>query len=143
MDVTRLKASGAPEKTGTKVFMAIGVLVGDPHSFMHDLESFFWVLFWICIHYAGPGMEVADVETFGDWNCTPIETVALLKSGLVMPDFFETKLTQHITNYCYPMLSLMKKMWTVVFPNGKRYKHEDYTLYSQMRTVLEKGRDSL
>ena len=35
-------ASGAPSKTGTKVFMAIGTLYGDKdHSFMHDLESFF------------------------------------------------------------------------------------------------------
>ena len=46
-------ASGAPSKTGTKVFMAIGALLGEPHSFMHDLESFFWLLFWICIHYEG------------------------------------------------------------------------------------------
>ena len=38
---------------GTKVFMAIGALLGEPHSFMHDLESFFWVLFWICIHFDG------------------------------------------------------------------------------------------
>ncbi|KAL8669127.1 MAG: hypothetical protein Q9168_006267 [Polycauliona sp. 1 TL-2023] len=42
------RASGAPGKTGTKIFMAIGALLGEPHSFMHDLESFFWVLFWIC-----------------------------------------------------------------------------------------------
>ncbi|KAI9715652.1 MAG: hypothetical protein M1812_005804 [Candelaria pacifica] len=47
------RASGAPSKTGTKIFMAIGALLGEPHSFMHDLESFFWVLFWICIHYGG------------------------------------------------------------------------------------------
>lgn len=46
-------ASGAPSKTGTKVFMAIGALLGEPHSFIHDLESFFWLLFWICIHYEG------------------------------------------------------------------------------------------
>jgi len=38
------QASGAPSKTGTKIFMAIGALLGEPHSFMHDLESFFWVL---------------------------------------------------------------------------------------------------
>ena len=35
--------------------MAIGALLDDeePHSFMHDLESFLLVLFWICIHYNG------------------------------------------------------------------------------------------
>ena len=36
--------------TGTRAFMAIGVL-HEKHSFMDDLESFFRVLFWICIHY--------------------------------------------------------------------------------------------
>lgn len=41
MDISRLKASGAPGKTGTKVFMAIGALCGNSHTFIHDLESFF------------------------------------------------------------------------------------------------------
>lgn len=39
------KPSSAPSKTGIRAFMAIGVLYGEEHSFMHDLESFFWVLF--------------------------------------------------------------------------------------------------
>ena len=38
----REKSSGARGKTGTRAFMAIGVLLDDElHSFMHDLESFF------------------------------------------------------------------------------------------------------
>jgi hypothetical protein len=41
----RISASGAKGKTGTRAFMAIGTLLGEQHSFMHDLESFFWVLF--------------------------------------------------------------------------------------------------
>lgn len=50
----REKPSGARGKTGTRAFMAIGILYDDKqHSFMHYLESFFWVLFWICIHYNG------------------------------------------------------------------------------------------
>ncbi|KAJ6102052.1 hypothetical protein N7486_004479 [Penicillium sp. IBT 16267x] len=51
----RFGVSGASGKTGTRAFMAIGSLLGEKHSFMHDLESFFWVVFWICIHYEGPG----------------------------------------------------------------------------------------
>jgi hypothetical protein len=47
--------SGALSKTGTRAFMVIGALYGEEHTFMHDLESFFWVLFWICIHYTGSG----------------------------------------------------------------------------------------
>jgi hypothetical protein len=30
---------------------------------MHDLESFFWVLFWICIHRNGPGKDIGPTES--------------------------------------------------------------------------------
>ncbi|KAF1836908.1 hypothetical protein BDW02DRAFT_596073 [Decorospora gaudefroyi] len=42
--IDRKNASGAPSKTGTKVFMVIGALYGEDHNFMHDRESFFWKL---------------------------------------------------------------------------------------------------
>jgi Fungal protein kinase len=60
-------SSGARGKTGMRAFMAIGVLLGEQHSFMHDLESFFWVLFWICIHYDGPDEYIRPTE-FDSWN---------------------------------------------------------------------------
>ncbi|KAH7459238.1 hypothetical protein FOMA001_g20165 [Fusarium oxysporum f. sp. matthiolae] len=61
-------ASGAKGKTGTRAFMAIGALLGiEQHSFMHDLESFFWVLLWVCIHYNGPGQDIGATE-FESWN---------------------------------------------------------------------------
>jgi hypothetical protein len=41
-------------KTGTRAFMPIAQLLGDELSFVDSLESFFWVLFWICIHFNGP-----------------------------------------------------------------------------------------
>ena len=59
--VDREGSSGAKGRTGTKVFMSIGLLLQSdserrlPHSFMDDLESVFWLLFWICVHYSGPG----------------------------------------------------------------------------------------
>lgn len=43
----REKPSGAQWKTGTRAFMAIGVLRVEQCSSKHDLESFFWVLFWM------------------------------------------------------------------------------------------------
>lgn len=44
----REESSGAHGKTGTRTFMTIGVLLdGEQHSYMRNLESFFWVLFWI------------------------------------------------------------------------------------------------
>jgi hypothetical protein len=40
--------SGARHKTGTMEFMAIEVLRQIDHTYRHDLESFFYVLLWIC-----------------------------------------------------------------------------------------------
>ncbi|KAJ6511329.1 hypothetical protein C8R47DRAFT_1094689 [Mycena vitilis] len=49
-------------RTGTLPFMAVDVLCASgvlvAHEPCHDLESFLYVLIWICVHYAGPG----DVE---------------------------------------------------------------------------------
>lgn len=76
----RVGASGAKGKTGTRAFMAIGALMGEQHSFMHDLESFFWVLFWICVHYNGLGKSKV-VAKFDEWNYADTEELAKLKKG--------------------------------------------------------------
>ena len=76
--IDRNSASGAPSKTGTKVFMAIGALYGEEHSFMHDLESFFWVLFWACIHCTGPGGQ-RRLSKFQAWNFETTENLAKIK----------------------------------------------------------------
>ncbi|KDR73910.1 hypothetical protein GALMADRAFT_35750, partial [Galerina marginata CBS 339.88] len=39
---------------GTLPFMAIETLWGEKHLPRHDLQSFFYVLLWICWNYAGP-----------------------------------------------------------------------------------------
>jgi Fungal protein kinase len=47
----------ATRKTGIKVFMSIGALKDNKdknYGFTDDLESFFGVLFWICVHHTGP-----------------------------------------------------------------------------------------
>ena len=48
--------------TGTKVFISIRLLQGGDHSYMDDLEPFYWVLFWVCTHYNGPGENTVDNE---------------------------------------------------------------------------------
>ncbi|KAA1477283.1 hypothetical protein DENSPDRAFT_828628 [Dentipellis sp. KUC8613] len=67
-----------PETIGTKAFMSAEVLTNQPnwptiekcrekwvngyifHSAIHDLESFFWVLVYLCLTRAGPGGEHRD-----------------------------------------------------------------------------------
>ncbi len=46
--VLNSERSGARHQTGTMEFMAIQVLQRAAHTYRHDLESFFYVLLWIC-----------------------------------------------------------------------------------------------
>jgi hypothetical protein len=71
--------------------MAIWLLLGEKHSFMHDLESFFRVLFWICIHYSGPDKGSKVVPRFDKWNYVDMTESAELKKGRVADegDFVE------------------------------------------------------
>ncbi|KID81155.1 serine/threonine-protein kinase Sgk2 [Metarhizium guizhouense ARSEF 977] len=59
------------EITGTRPFMAIGVLRGEHHSYRHDLESFLYVFLWIVIssHSENPP-EMSKLRHWsnGDWN---------------------------------------------------------------------------
>jgi hypothetical protein len=99
----REKPSGARGKTSSRAFMAIGVLShNEQHSFMHDLESFFGVLFWICIHYNGPHEEIV-VPQFDKWNYADMGELTRLKLGTMSDDVIFAKrqwnTLQNITNH--------------------------------------------
>ncbi|RPB19120.1 hypothetical protein L211DRAFT_663635 [Terfezia boudieri ATCC MYA-4762] len=45
------KASGAADRTGTYPFIAMGLLANrEMHRYRHDLESFLYVLLWVCCY---------------------------------------------------------------------------------------------
>jgi hypothetical protein len=53
----RDKPSGARGKTGTRAFMAIGVLLDEKLSFMHESRVHSWCCSGMCIHYNGLNKE--------------------------------------------------------------------------------------
>ena len=130
--------SGARGKTGTRAFMAIGVLLGEKHSFMHDLESFFWVLFWICIHYDEPNGIGLVVEEFDKWNYAETEELAELKSGLVgLENHFLNRIADAFTPYYQPLIPWVNRLRRVVFSMDKPWeRNEDRKLYARMKEVL-------
>ncbi|KAI0802429.1 hypothetical protein GGR55DRAFT_701054 [Xylaria sp. FL0064] len=140
IQVDRIEASGAKGITGTRAFMAIGVLMGEGHSFMDDLESFFWVLFWICIHYDGPN-EGKAVKQFEKWNIEDPDELARLKLGTISKrPYFNNTISAYFTPYYRPLIPWVVKLRDVVFPNGN-WEREDKTLYSQMRQILRDGQN--
>ncbi|EQK99098.1 serine/threonine-protein kinase Sgk2 [Ophiocordyceps sinensis CO18] len=144
--VRRQTVSGAQGRTGTRAFMAIGLLSGDQHSFMHDLESFFWVLFWVCIHYKGPG-EGRVYKRYDKWNYLAADELAASKIGSVaMHRNFWRDVNKDFTAYYRPLIPVVEKLREVVFPQGKSWAQEDKEnkkLYSQMRKVLKDERRKL
>lgn len=140
----REKPSGARGKTGTRAFMAIGVLLDDEmHSFMHDLESFFWMLFWICIHYDGPnGGRV--VPQFEKWNYIDTEELAKIKKGEVgnERDFLRTA-EAAFTPYYQSLIPYVNRLRRKVFPDGGRWRVPTPKLYLDMKQILQAARDEL
>ncbi|KAE8361713.1 hypothetical protein BDV27DRAFT_166717 [Aspergillus caelatus] len=119
----RERPSGARGKTGTRAFMAIGLLLGEQHSFRHDLESFFWVLFWICIHYNGLGQELARS-----------------KQGIVADEEDFVKIASELFSpYYQALVPWVNRLRRVVFPGGMRRKNDDTHLYSQMKNILQEA----
>lgn len=134
----RIKSSGAKGKTGTRAFMAIEVLMGEQHSFMHDLESFFWVLFWICIHYDGPNN--ARTTDFDEWNFKRDRDLAGSKVIMVYDSrVFCREAALNFTPFYAPLIPLMDKLRAVVFPNGHPWREPNEELYSTMREILLQG----
>jgi hypothetical protein len=140
----RETSSGARGKTGTRAFMAIGVLLDDQqHSYMHDLESFFWVLFWICIHYDGPKQERV-VPRFDKWNYLDAEELAGSKKGIVDDeiDFLNTANT-NFTPYYQQLIPCVNRLRNQVFPNGERWRVHRRQLFRDMRDILQEAQNEL
>jgi hypothetical protein len=139
----RKKVSGAPSKTSTKVFMAIGDLHGEDHNLMHDLESFFWVLLWIGVHWNGPGRS-RSMTNYDSWNYKATGELAEIKKGKVdEEDKFTEEIEKEFTAQCKPLIPCIQELREVVFPGGKRWLREDRQLYSRMRSVLQRIAEEL
>ncbi|KAK0718106.1 hypothetical protein B0T26DRAFT_741181 [Lasiosphaeria miniovina] len=133
-------ASGAKGKTGTRAFMAIGALQGEPHSFMHDLESFFWVLFWTCIRYNAQGKDIGSTG-FDSWNYQNDHMLVQSKKGEIddEEDFIKS-VTEIFTLHYQPLIPWVSRLRRKVFPDGKRWKRLEPELYSSMKQILRDAR---
>ncbi|TRX91185.1 hypothetical protein FHL15_007973 [Xylaria flabelliformis] len=92
-------------KAGTRIFMAIGPLEGDQeHSFMHDLESLFWVLIWICTHYDTKG-DLVEKHVFENWNYKNDDDLIAIKAHLIGEEIRFLRLAkQYFTQHYQPLI---------------------------------------
>ncbi|KAH6604461.1 serine threonine- kinase sgk2 [Trichoderma cornu-damae] len=140
--ISREKPSGATSRTGTRAFMSIGVLLGEPHSFMDDIESFFWVLFWICIHYLSP-KTFTVVPQFEKWNyISNSQELAVIKLGTVTDAaLFNRTLADHVTDHYKSLIPCLSKLREMVFPGGTKWKKENMGLYDSFQKALREALD--
>ncbi|OAA62914.1 serine/threonine-protein kinase Sgk2 [Cordyceps fumosorosea ARSEF 2679] len=81
--------SGARHRTGTMQFMAIEVLRGLDHTYRHDLESFFYVLLWMCARcawdemkrFCGEGETAPEESLLRKWEIGRFKDIADAKEG--------------------------------------------------------------
>ena len=110
---------------------------------MHDLESFFWVLFWICVHYNGPGEDVGPTE-FDSWNYEADNRLVRSKLGTIGDESIFLKIAEeNFTPYYQPLLPWVNRLRRKVFPNGQTWKKSDQGLYSEMKKILRTAQEEL
>ncbi|ODH39909.1 hypothetical protein ACO22_01738 [Paracoccidioides brasiliensis] len=117
--------------------MTIGVLYGEKHCSLHDLESFFWVLFWICIHYDGRG-KGSSVEEFEKWNCMNTGELARAKKGVISDEGDFLRLAEdYFTPYYQSLIPCGNRLRRLVFPDGGRWKKPNFNLSRNMIETLQ------
>ncbi len=92
---------------GTRAFQSINILgryellyVSTPHSYMDDLESFFYVLCWICCGYDGPGKRSADFGSiFAKWEDRRPQEGAFHKIVFLLHTLFRDQTYLVVTDY--------------------------------------------
>ncbi|KAG6132523.1 hypothetical protein E4U38_003303 [Claviceps purpurea] len=152
IEIDRHDASTERTKTGTRAFMAIGLLKGEEHSFLHDLESFFWVMFWTCIHYGKSGKDSRRSSCFDKWNYLDDSDLALAKKCLLYSacDFRE-EAEREFVPYYKPLIPYMSRLRELlpfivelpgrIFENSIPIKGPGPELYSQMINVLREAQE--
>ncbi|KAI9375178.1 hypothetical protein BJX61DRAFT_531813 [Aspergillus egyptiacus] len=138
----RTLPSGAWGKAGTRPFMPVGQLLGDKPSFVQGLESFFWVLLWICLHFDGPSDKGRVISEFDEWNYVGTEELAKLKLGTILDDLFPITMDQ-FTEYHQPLKRWVDQLRRAVFPKGSIRRKEDQHLFSRMLKILQDAEEDM
>ena len=123
--------SGARHQTGTMEFMAIEVLQGIDHTYRHDLESFFYVLIWLCARrgwdLCGNPKGRPKESVLTKWYSGSFKDIAEAKRGYMHVDGFEDILDELPAAFDR-VKPLCKKIRGILFPLQK-----DGTLFKGTR----------
>lgn len=106
-------AETEPDITGTRPFMAIGVLKSERHTYRHDLESFLYVFLWAIItNHSDNPPETSRLRQWsnGDWD-----ELAARKSLDMDQDGFQSILDEFPLEF-HSLKPLAENLRQVLFP---------------------------
>ncbi|KAH9458991.1 hypothetical protein Pst134EA_019143 [Puccinia striiformis f. sp. tritici] len=124
-------------RAGTKVFMSINLLLQrNSHTYVDDLESFFWVLVWICALYPIHQRTTNDIAL---WNKQSLANLGILKIGYLSDSRL---LTKHFTPHykeSHPLLNCVAKFAEIIRDPPLGEKELAASLYERILDVLREA----
>ncbi|KAI9615426.1 hypothetical protein H4Q26_011364 [Puccinia striiformis f. sp. tritici PST-130] len=124
-------------RAGTKVFMSINLLLQrNSHTYVDDLESFFWVLVWICALYPIHQRTTNDIAL---WNKQSLANLGVLKIGYLSDSRL---LTKHFTPHyqeSHPLLNCVAKFAEIMRDPPVGEKELAASLYERILDVLREA----
>lgn len=107
---------------GSDGFMAIGILLGQRHTYRHDLESLFYVFLWIAIANDRVHDEANDIlegmpktSRFWKWCTMDFGAVGRDKAADMSPEGFEGILGEFSPDFA-SLRGLAKELHALIFP---------------------------
>ncbi|KAI1195304.1 FunK1 protein kinase [Nemania serpens] len=99
--------------TGTRPFMAIGVLKGERHTYRHDLESFLYVFLWTII--TNRTDNPPDTSRLRQWSTGDWDELAARKSLDIDQEGFQAILGEFTPEF-HSLKTLAESLRQVLFP---------------------------
>ncbi|KAG5949472.1 hypothetical protein E4U58_001977 [Claviceps cyperi] len=116
---------GTLHAVGTLSFMAVEGLLKINHTYRHDVESFFYLLLWLCGHEAWDPVKGLAVEGeeqflesyFQEWHAGTLHQIATHKKGhMANIDCLKTTLMCEFPKALDVVKPLCEELWRIIFP---------------------------
>ncbi|SZF01130.1 unnamed protein product [Blumeria hordei] len=137
--------------TGTMEFMALELLSGScektgaivNHSYRHDLESFFYVLLWLCMSNGWEKGKKADQEYLSKWFTGTAKEIFKFKKTQMEESNFEEDVLSKFSLKFDGLRTLAKEFWRIVFLTNGTFSIGSYkdnnTLYNLTIVAFDKA----
>ena len=128
------------------------------HDAIHDIESLFWVLMFICLVREGPGMNMLRRELISDtaendglqgiiyryFDASEFNKI-LLNKGKLFTNFekMEVDILHNFHSYFEPLKEMMVRWWHIMVLAYRHRKFEYYAIHDQIIDIIKKTMDEL